>query len=150
MIWFYSLLQSEYLRHSSCAVAQGPQLVSNGKSLWIPSTWFHSPCLSISFKSFDSRDKGNESGSFAPWRNEPHFLPLESALASVGWSSLYSSTYWAPPALFPGPALDAVEAAVDKAGKGSSPMKLMCPLLPREESHPGQEGDVFLYFLFRL
>ena len=45
----------------------------------------------------------------------------------------------------PGPAPDVVEAAVNKADKGSSPMKLMFfPLPKRSLSRAG-----FLYFLFR-
>ena len=40
----------------------------------------------------------------------------------------------------PGPALDAVEAAVNKAGEGSSPVKLMSSSSQRGEVHPGQGG----------
>ena len=47
----------------------------------------------------------------------------------------------------PGPALGAVEAAVSKAGKGSSPVKLMSSSSQREESQPGQGGEM-CFFIF--
>ena len=49
----------------------------------------------------------------------------------------------------PSPALDAVEAAVNKAGKGSSPMKLMSSSSQRGESQPGQGGEM-CYSLFPI
>ena len=51
----------------------------------------------------------------------------------------------------PGPALDAEETAVNKADKGSCPLKLMSSsLLKRRNPSRAGRGDVFLYFLFRL
>ena len=51
----------------------------------------------------------------------------------------------------PGPALDAVETAVNKADKGSSPLKLMSSsLLKRRNPSRAGWGGVFLYLLFRL
>ena len=49
----------------------------------------------------------------------------------------------------PGPALDAVEAAVNKAGEGSSPVKLMSSSSQRGEVHPGQGGEM-CYSLFPI
>ena len=50
----------------------------------------------------------------------------------------------------PGPALDAVEAAVNKAGEGSSPVKLMSASSQRGEVHPAQGGEMCLYLLQKL
>ena len=49
----------------------------------------------------------------------------------------------------PGPALDAVEAAVNKAGEGSSPVKLMSTSSQRGEVHPAQGGEM-CYSLFPI
>ena len=78
---------------------------------------------------------------------KPHFLSLDSA-PSV-WLSLLFIQHLLSTSCVPGPALDAVEAAVNKAGEGSSPMKLMSASSQRGEVHPGKGGEM-CYSLFPI
>ena len=64
------------------------------------------------------------------------------------WLSIPFAQHLLSTSCVPGPALDAVEAAVNKAGEGSSPVKLMSASSQREV-HPAQGGEM-CYSLFPI
>ena len=66
------------------------------------------------------------------------------------WLSIPFAQHLLSASCVPGPALDAVEAAVDKAGEGSSPVKLMSASSQRGEIRPVQGGEMCLYLLQKL
>ena len=66
------------------------------------------------------------------------------------WLSIPFAQHLLSTSCVPGPALDAVEAAVNKAGEGSSPVKLMSASSQRGEVHPAQGGEMCLYLLQKL
>ena len=98
---------------------------------------------------FGSRDEGTESLSDFPCRRSDPTTCLQRVLPSV-WLSVPFAQHLLSTSCVPGSALDAVEAAVSKAGKGSSCVKLMSASSQRGESHPGQGGEMCLYLLQKL
>ena len=98
---------------------------------------------------FGSRDEGTESLSDFPCHRSDPTTCLQRVLPSM-WLSIPFVQHLLSASCVPGPALDAVEAAVDKAGEGSSPVKLMSASSQRGEIRPVQGGEMCLYLLQKL
>lgn len=140
MIWFYSLLQISIWGHDGCAV------------LLRPHSWVlrgsHLPGSTVLVFSI----------SFSPlipgirkWKWVTCSLTGQASLLTCGdasvWLSLLFIQHLLSTSCVPGPALGAVETAVNKAGKGSSPVKLVSSSSQREKASQGK-GECVSYFLF--